>query len=151
LKPLRKKRIRSTLAAFGCLLFLLGIGPDLILCFGHDGHVALEIPSPEKDCGPVPRPGSPNGTSFDGNPSPPDERPSCCGSCLDIPLTVSTPAALARADSAHPAPEGPPVGRRCGTEHGMSGGDALSCAHPASFPGSSNRVTGSLRSTILRI
>ncbi len=146
-----KKNARSILAAYGCLLFLLGIGPDLILCFSHDGRVTLEIASSQKGCTTAPASGSPGGVPIAASPPPPVENPSCCGSCLDIPLAASTPAAFGRPESGRPTPEGPSPARLGDERRGNALRDTLPCVSLAALSGPPKSVTDSLRSIVLRI
>ena len=148
---LGKRHSRSILAAFSCLLFLVGIGPDLILCFGHDGHVALEIASAEKGCATAPPSAPSSGDHLAANPPPPVESTSCCGSCLDIPLAASTPAALARTDGKRQTPEYPSPVPFLIAKRGRSDQDTVRHLLLAALPGPPTSVTESLRSTVLRI
>ncbi len=149
LNRLRTRRVHSTLATLSCLLFLLASGPDVVLCFGDDGHVALETASPGKGCTPAPCPSSSTDASFAGTHlAPANIHP--CGSCLDISLQGENQAAFHRPDRNRPAQD-EKTPTCVFTSSLKSGAAPFSLAlHPLPHHCSSS-VTKSLRTTILRI
>ena len=79
----------------------LGVGAGTVICFGADGHIAIE--AAESECCvampeevQLPCSGQPTATARGG----PDE----CGPCLDVPVPRSV---LVRAGSERPSNDGP--------------------------------------------
>jgi len=95
---------RYEAAVLFCLLLVLGSGPGAVLCFGEDGHVALEPLAGAGGCA-CPPAGRADADAHRG----PDLRPAAaaeaCGACLDIPVSSGFRAVLYRMEP-HPVADG---------------------------------------------
>ena len=85
----RKHKSILVLLLMAGLLASFGRHGTFVLCFGEDGHVAVEAASAEHCCEPVSAVPLPPSSGVPAKPGI-HESDYPCGSCLDIPLPIST-------------------------------------------------------------
>ena len=87
----RKKTYLAGLTLVAWFLFALGGGEGLVLCFGDDGHVAVETSAIETCCKSLSNSGLREIPRSSLNSKDEHSLPSC-GTCMDIPLSFGKKA-----------------------------------------------------------
>ncbi len=97
MNDLRKKQSLAKLALVAWFLFAFAGGEGVVLCFGDDGHVALEEFDGGKCCA-SPSSSESRQVTYSILPLKDVRSLSPCGSCTDVPLSAGKKAILSQPD-----------------------------------------------------